>query len=66
MEFHDYTFYEFTITVDKYSVSFMVDNKWSETAYFRKEYPSFDTVIGVAFDRNSSTHGFFNIEQIIY
>ena len=68
MQFRMNEFYRFEVTADPEKVSVAVTgpdvDEYSELA-FTGEYKSFDTVMGVAFDQESSTYGIFNVLQVI-
>lgn len=55
-----YQFYTFVLYVEDDSITVRVRQN-ELTAYFAKEYPAFDTIIGVAGDNEPSMSGFFNV-----
>ena len=64
MEFESNTFYEFTVYLDKKGVEVSIEGE-TISADFRPVQGGFDTVLGVAADRNPSSYGFFNVVQEI-
>lgn len=69
IDFEDFEFYQISLEVlpDEMTVQ-VIGPGISEDATISlwAEYPSFDTVMGVAIDKNPSTYGFFNVIQTIY
>lgn len=58
-------FYDFVVETSAESIMVSVNDKESISYEFAKYMPSFDTVIGVAGDSQSSTYGFFDVKQTI-
>ena len=68
LDFLPNEFYDFTVTCDKNRVRWEVEGDiihYADMHEFSMEYPSFDTVVGVAGDAESSTYGFFNVRQVM-
>lgn len=64
--FLDYEFYDIEIQTNKKSVGYKISGpnfSISRAMDFSDSYPSFDTVTGVANDKNPSLYGFFNMKQ---
>lgn len=68
INFKDNTFYDIKTETIKEGVWVSVvgpDVDDTLVHYFEGEYPSYDTVFGVAGDFKSSTYGFFNMVQVL-